>query len=161
VPSTRNVLLAFGVGLAIYGLTGAVLGFDGKSIQAIALGMILIFGVAYILAQGFADAAPWPLTRRTVIYAGVTSVSYFLLQIAAYRVTAGALPPTPAPGPLEWALIVLALVSFGVVALAQATFPLWAPHPAAAGIRVHLSNGLYANALFDRLLDGWSTRKST
>jgi len=113
------------------------------------------------LAQGFADAAPWPLTRRTVIYAGVTSVSYFLLQIAAYRVTAGALPPTPAPGPLEWALIVLALVSFGVVALAQATFPLWAPHPAAAGIRVHLSNGLYANALFDRLLDGWSTRKST
>ncbi|MEM1004569.1 MAG: oxidoreductase, partial [Pseudomonadota bacterium] len=135
-------------------------GIDGKSIQAIALGVILIFGVAYLLAQGFADAAPGALTRRTVIYASVTSVSYFVLQSVAQYLTAGTLPATPAPGPLEWALIILALISFGAVALAQSTFPLWASHPAAAGIRVHLSNGLYANAIFDRLLDGWSRRQT-
>ena len=123
--------------------------------------MILIFGVAYLLAQGFADTAPAALTRRTAIYAVATSVSYFVLQMAADYVTAGTLPATPAPGPLEWALIVLALMSFGAVALAQATFPLWASHPAAAGIRVHLSNGLYANAIFDRLLGGWSKRSAT
>ncbi|SDC98091.1 proton-conducting transporter membrane subunit [Ruegeria marina] len=158
VPSARNVVRAFAIGIAIYGLVGLVFGFDGKSVQAIALGVILIFGVAYLLAQGFADTAPGALTRRMVIYASVTSVSYFVLQLVALHVTAGALPPVPAPGPLEWALIVLALISFGVVAVAQATFPLWATHPAAAGIRVHLSNGLYANAIFDRLLDGWSKR---
>jgi hypothetical protein len=33
------------------------------------------------------------------------------------------------PGPLEWALIVLAVASFGLVAFAQALFPLWAHHP--------------------------------
>jgi len=81
--------------------------------------------------------------------------------MAAKYVTAGTLPPVPHPGPLEWALIVLALFSFGIVAIAQATFPLWAGHPAAAGIRVHLSNGLYANAIFDRLLNGWSKRSQT
>jgi NAD(P)H-quinone oxidoreductase subunit 5 len=37
---------------------GFVFGFTGKSPQAIALGAILIFGVAYLLAQGLADAAP-------------------------------------------------------------------------------------------------------
>jgi NAD(P)H-quinone oxidoreductase subunit 5 len=37
-------------------------------------------------------------------------------------------------------------------------FPLWAYHPAAAGLRVHLSNGLYVNALTDRMLGGWSLR---
>ncbi|UWR43431.1 oxidoreductase (plasmid) [Phaeobacter inhibens] len=158
VPSGRNVMQAFGIGIVIYALVGTVFGFDGKSVQAIALGVILIFGVAYILAQGLADAAPGALTRRTVIYAAATSVSYFLLQLAALKLTAGTLPATPAPGPLEWALILLALVSFGAVAVAQATFPLWAMHPAAAGLRVHLSNGLYANAIFDRLLDGWSKR---
>jgi NAD(P)H-quinone oxidoreductase subunit 5 len=158
VPSARNVLQAFAIGIVIYSLIGAIFGFDGKSVQAVALGVILIFGVAYLLAQGFADAAPGALTRRTVIYASVTSVSYFLLQLAALRLTSGALPVTPAPGPLEWALIILTLVSFGVVAVAQATFPLWATHPAAAGIRVHLSNGLYANAIFDKLLGGWSKR---
>jgi len=160
VPSARNVLQAFVTATIVYGLVGAILGFDGKSVQAIALGVILIFGVAYLFAQGFADAAPRALMRRTVIYALVTSVSYFALQLVAQSLTAGTLPPTPAPGPLEWALIILALVSFGCVAVAQATFPLWASHPAAAGLRVHLTNGLYANAIFDKLLDGWSRRET-
>lgn len=161
VPSARNVLQAFGIGIAMYCTIGAVFGFDGKSVQAIALGVILIFGVAYLLAQGLADTAPGALTRRTVIYSGATSVSYFLLQAAAHKLTAGSLPLTPAPGPLEWALIILALITFGIVALAQATFPLWANHPAASGLRAHLSNGLYANAIFDRLLNGWTHRKTT
>ncbi|MEX0339716.1 MAG: proton-conducting transporter membrane subunit [Arenibacterium sp.] len=160
VPSASNVVKAFATAIIIYVLVGTVLGFDGKSVQAIALGVILIFGVAYLLAQGFADAAPRALTQRTAVYALVTSVSYFALQVIAQKLTAGALPATPAPGPLEWALIVLALLSFGLVAVAQATFPLWAPHPAAAGLRVHLSNGLYANAVFDKFLDGWSRRSA-
>jgi uncharacterized protein YbcC (UPF0753/DUF2309 family) len=46
------------------------------------------------------------------------------------------------------------------VAIAQAMFPLWAYHPAAAGLRVHLSNGLYANAVFDRVLGGWAVRRT-
>jgi NAD(P)H-quinone oxidoreductase subunit 5 len=52
--------------------------------------------------------------------------------------------------------MLLAVVTFGVVAVAQSLFPLWAYHPAAAGLRVHLANGLYVNALFDRLLGGWT-----
>lgn len=160
VPGARNVLQAFAAGICMYGIVALIFGIDGKSVQAIALGVILIFGVAYLLAQGFADAAPGALTRRTVIYAGATSVSYFVLQMAAKHLAAGTLPPTPAPGPLEWALIILALVSFGAVALAQSTFPLWASHPAAAGLRVHLSNGLYANAVFDRLLDRRSSQRT-
>jgi NAD(P)H-quinone oxidoreductase subunit 5 len=43
------------------------------------------------------------------------------------------------------------VAQFGLVAVAQA-MPLWAYHPAAAGMRVHLSNGFYANAVFDELL---------
>lgn len=161
VPSARNVVQAFGLAIAIYTATGLLFGFDGKSVQAIALGVILIFGVAYLLAQGLADAVPAALTRYTVIWAGATSVSYFLLQSTAKAVTAGSLPATQAPGPLEWALIVLALLSFGTVAVAQATFPLWASHPAALGLWVHLTNGFYLNALFDRLLGGWARPAQT
>jgi NAD(P)H-quinone oxidoreductase subunit 5 len=111
-----------------------------------------------MLAQGFADAAPRALTRRTAVYAVAVSAGYFALQTAATSLTAGVLPAAPAPGPLQWALIVLAVLSFGLVAIIQAMFPLWAYHPAAAGLRVHLSNGFYANAVFDRLVGGWSTR---
>jgi NAD(P)H-quinone oxidoreductase subunit 5 len=158
IPKAGAVGRAFLSALVIYVLVGLGFGLTHKSPQAIALGAILIFGVAYMLAQGFADAAPRALTRRTAVYAVATSVGYFALQMAATWVTAGVLPATPAPGPLEWGLIVLAVVSFGLVAIVQAMFPLWAYHPAAAGLRVHLSNGFYANAVFDRLVGGWSAK---
>ncbi len=156
VPDARAVRRAFALALLIYAVIGLGFGFDTKSPQAIALGAILVFGVAYLIAQGLADAAPRALTRRTVAYAAAASTSYFALQTGAEWLTAGVLPATPAPGPLETALIVLALFSFGAVALAQALFPLWAYHPAAAGLRVHLANGLYANAALDRMLGGWA-----
>ncbi len=158
IPGAGAVGRAFLAALAIYVLVGLAFGFQHKSPQAVALGAILILGVAYLLAQGFADAAPGALTRRTAVYAVATSIGYFALQVVAVRLTAGVLPPAPTPGPLEWALIVLAVITFGLVAIVQAMFPLWAYHPAAAGLRVHLSNGFYANAVFDRLLGGWSVR---
>ncbi len=159
IPNALAVGRAFLAALAIYAAIGWSFGFQHKSPQAIALGAILILGVAYLIAQGLADAAPRALTRRIAVYALAASIGYFALHSLALALTADILPATPAPGPLEWALIVLALISFGVVAVAQAMFPLWAYHPAAAGLRVHLSNGLYANALHDRLLGGWSTRR--
>lgn len=159
IPDAGAVGRAFLAALAIYVLAGLGFGLIHKSPQVIALGAILIFGVAYMLAQGLADAAPKALTRRTALYALATSVGYFALQGAAAYVTADVLPATPAPEPLEWVLIVLAVISFGLVAIVQAMFPLWAYHPAAAGLRVHLSNGFYANAVFDRMVGGRSICK--
>jgi NAD(P)H-quinone oxidoreductase subunit 5 len=161
IPKAGAVGRAFLLALAIYAVVGFGFGFQHKSPQAVALGAILIFGVAYMLAQGLADTAPRALTRRTIVYAVATSVSYFALQVLAVRLTSGVLPATPAAGPLQWTLIVLAVTSFGLVAVVQAMFPLWAYHPAAAGLRVHLANGFYANAVFDRLLGGWRLRSAT
>jgi NAD(P)H-quinone oxidoreductase subunit 5 len=163
IPGAGAVLRAFLIALAIYGLVGVVFGFAQKSPQAIALGAILIFGVAYLLAQGLAEAAPRALTQRTALYAVAAATGYFALQtVSEWLLTGSAtatLPATPPPGPLEWTLIVLAVLSFGFVAVIQALFPLWAYHPAAAGLRVHLANGLYANAVLDRVLGGWTARK--
>lgn len=161
IPKAGAVGRAFLLALAIYVAVGLGFGFQGKSPQAVALGAILVFGVAYMLAQGLADAAPRALTRLTVLYAVATSISYFALQVFAIWLTSGVLPAAPPPGPLQWALIVLAVVSFGLVAVVQAMFPLWAYHPAAAGLRVHLSNGFYANAVFDRLLGSWRLRDAS
>jgi NAD(P)H-quinone oxidoreductase subunit 5 len=159
IPGPGAVARAFAVALVIYALAGFAFGFEGKSPQAIALGAILIFGVAYLLAQGFADKAPKLLTRYTAFYSLLTASAYFALQEIATVLLSGTVPQTPPPGPLEWALILLALLSFGLVAIAQAAFPLWSGHPAAAGLRVHLANGLYLNALTDRLLGSWTVKQ--
>ena len=163
VPNGKAVLRAFAIALCVFGVIhagfGLVFGFDAKSPQAVVLGAILIFGVAYLVAQGLADAAPPALTRRTALYALAASTGYFALQRATESLTQGALPPVPDPGPLQWALLLLAIFSFGVMAVAQAMFPNWAHHPAAAGLRVHLANGFYANAVFDRLAGARAVRR--
>ena len=163
VPDGAAVGRAFLLALTIYAAIGTgfglVFGLQHESPQALALGAILIFGVAYLLAQGLADAAPRALTRRTALYSTAAAIGYFSLQVAAGWLTAGTLPATPAPDRLAWTLMVLAILSFGAVAVAQALLPLWADHPAARGLRVHLSNGFYINAVLERTLGGWSVRK--
>ncbi len=156
-PGVGAVAKAFAVALVLYAAVAVGFGIlaGPKSAQAVALGAILIFGVAYLVAQGLADAAPRALTRRTALASFGAAVAYFSFQLIAGALWGAALPAPPVPDALEWGLIVLAILSFGLVAVAQALFPLWAHHPAAAGLRVHLANGLYLNALLDRLIGGF------
>ncbi|PWR01208.1 oxidoreductase [Meridianimarinicoccus roseus] len=157
VPDIGAVMKSFALALLLYGAVATLfsLAAGPKSPQALALGAMLIFGVAYLVAQGLADAAPAALTRRTGLAALGAALAYFTFQQVAGALWGAQLPPVPVAGPLEWALIVLAVASFGLVAFAQALFPLWAHHPATAGLRVHLANGLYLNALLDRLIGGF------
>lgn len=159
VPGPGAVAQAFLLAIGLYAL--AALAFElilgPKSAQALALGAILVFGVAYLVAQGLADQAPRALTRRTALASLGATLAYFGFHRVADWLWGGILPDAPFAGPLEWALITVALLSFGLVAVAQAMFPLWAHHPAVAGLRVHLANGLYLNALLDRLIGGFRT----
>ena len=161
VPGIGAVARAFVLALVLYGVVAGVFGLvvGPKSAQALALGVILIFGVAYLVAQGLADTAPRALTQRMAVASLAAAVAYFGFQVVAAAVWGPYLPVPPVPGPLEWALIVLALMSFGLVAVAQALFPHWAHHPAAAGLRVHLANGLYLNAVLDRMIGGFRATK--
>lgn len=162
VPAGRGVAQAFGLALLVYAAvaTGFGLAFGPKSAQALALGAILVFGVAYLVAQGLADAAPAALTQRTMAASVGAAVAYFGFHGIATALAGSALPQAPAPGPLEWAMIVLTILSFGLVAVAQALFPRWAHHPAAAGLRVHLANGLYLNAILDRAIGGFRAART-
>jgi NAD(P)H-quinone oxidoreductase subunit 5 len=162
VPGLVAVARAFALALVVYALVAFGFSFIAgpKSAQALALGAILIFGVAYLIAQGLADAAPRALTQRTALASLGAAIAYFGFHVLSAALWGPHLPRPPVPGALEWALIVLALMSFGLVAIAQALFPLWAHHPAAAGIRVHLANGLYLNAVLDRLIGGFRATTS-
>jgi NAD(P)H-quinone oxidoreductase subunit 5 len=162
-PSVAAVLKSFALALAIFAAIAAAFtaAFGPKSPQALALGAILIFGVAYLVAQGLAGRAPAALTTRTITAAIAAAIGYFSFQSIAQAIWGPLLPAAPMPTALEWALLVLAVASFGLVAFAQALFPLWAHHPATAGFRVHLANGLYLNALLDRAIGGFRTTRTT
>lgn len=157
VPGLHAVGRSFLAALVLYIAVAGAFALMGapKTPQALALGAMLIFGVAYLVAQGLADSAPAALTQRTVIASSFAAIAYFGFHALAGLAWGAHLPAAPVPGALEWGLIVLTVLSFGLVAFAQALFPLWAHHPASAGLRVHLANGLYLNAVLDRLIGGF------
>jgi NAD(P)H-quinone oxidoreductase subunit 5 len=59
----------------------------------------------------------------------------------------------PELGPASLAIVTLVIASFTAVTLFQIFAPTLAGHPLAAAAYVHISNGLYANAVFDRLVE--------
>lgn len=152
VPGGRTVAMSFGLALSIYALGVVMLGALDKAPQALALGAMLILGIAYLMAQGMAGGAPRALGLRLGLYSAAATVAYLALQAGAEAFARGHLPLPPTPGALDWAVIALAVVSFTLVAVAQTLLPLWSHHPKARALRVHLSNGLYATVLLDRLL---------
>jgi NAD(P)H-quinone oxidoreductase subunit 5 len=153
--SARYVAWAMGLAIATYALIGLTLGFVEKSPQSVAVGAILVLGVGYLVAQGFADGAPRKLGMATARASALFAVTYFTLQWVAQKLTVGILPPTPPAGPLEWMLIVLVFLSFAVVAVVQALLPHWSTCPVIRGLRVHATNGFYLNALTDRYTGNW------
>lgn len=151
-PDGAAVGLAMLGAAILYGALAIGFGAWAKPPQAVALGAILVFGVAYLIVQGMSPAAPKPLLQRTLGFAILATSAYFLLHDAAEWLTIGTLPPVPAPGPFQWVLLGVALVAFGGIAVAQAMLPLWCDHPAAQRLRTHLSHGFYVNALLDRVI---------
>ncbi|MCL6607096.1 MAG: NADH-quinone oxidoreductase subunit L [Geminicoccaceae bacterium] len=160
VPGGRAVLLAGGVALLVYLAAVPLQVALDKPPQALVLGGVLVLGVAYLLAQGLADAAPAALARRTALASLLAVLGYLVFQSLAGWLVAGLLPPPPPPTTLDWALMALVILSFAGVALAQTTLPRWAHHPAVTGLRVHLANGLYLDALVDRLIGDLRTARA-
>ncbi len=130
----------FGVGLLFdHSVSGSI------AIQT--LGLSFMIGLFVFLARG---ASSRLILIRTLPAAAVASALYFALQTGAAAYFAGQVPPVPDVSALDITLAALVLISFAAVALLQIL-----PMPDTArwyrSAYVHLSNGLYANALFNRL----------
>ncbi|WP_306117567.1 MULTISPECIES: NADH-quinone oxidoreductase subunit L [unclassified Roseitalea] len=151
-PRAADLFAALATALALYGGIAYLVGLaGGGSLAVIALGAILIMGVTLMMAQAMAGTTNGYVIGRTAAAAAGVTVAYFALQAGATALLASVVP-TPAPaGPIDIAIIALVIASFGLVTIAQilgpsrATLPLWRQ------ARVHLSNGLYVNALMNRL----------
>lgn len=150
-PGPRAILAAMAIALAAYGLADLLMGAAERPAQAHAMGLILVLGVGYLLAQGLADAAPAGLTLRLVGVSLATFVAYFGLQTLAWRLTVDAFAPPPAAGPLQIAILGLSIITFAALVVFQAALPRWRSHPLIARLRVHLASGLYLDLIFNRL----------
>jgi NAD(P)H-quinone oxidoreductase subunit 5 len=117
-----------------------------------ALGAVLTMGLAHLVVGSVGARPTAAVVLRCVALALGVAVAHFALQLGAEHLLAGAAPNQPARGPAEVAIVALAIVSFGAVTVLQGLIPHKAGSPGWRALYVHLLNGLYVNALADRLL---------
>ncbi len=160
-PRPSHVLLALGLALALYTAIGAGFGLASDvSPQILALGAILIMGLTLFIAQSAAGKLNAYVIGRTLAAATGVTIAYFVLQQGATLLLAGAVPPPPMPDATAYAIMALAVVSFGVVTVLQIIEPSQAARPFWRKARVHIANGLYVGTLFDRFVGAFNRPQS-
>ncbi|MEN9310007.1 MAG: hypothetical protein RLY77_132 [Pseudomonadota bacterium] len=152
-PRLRPVLLSLLLAMAIYVGLGWLFGILARHEPAVlTLGAILVTGVSMLLASALQGATTRRLVLQTLAGAGGTTLAYFCLETAVTWLTASSLPPIPAPNATGLLIMGLAIASFAVVTVLQSLVPRWNRQPAWRAARVHLANGFYINACFNRLV---------
>ena len=87
-----------------------------------------------------------------MLAAAATALAFFALEKGAHHVLGAVVPVATQQGAGALALMVLMTLLFAAAATAQLLLPALARRPRWAALYVHLRNGLYANACFDRLV---------
>jgi len=114
---------------------------------------------ATIFAMGLMMALLQAITARSakspigpLLLAGsLLAVSYVASHAAAAGLMRSLLPAPAALSTTDWIILALTLSAFGLVSALQIAGPPKPLHAFSRTVRVHLANGLYANAAFDRL----------
>ena len=144
-------------GLAIAGASvlaiGRLFGHSPASAPALlGLAAISVLGIAMLVTQSLGGTTRKAMLGRALGLGLAVTTLWFATQSLVASLLAGTLPPAPQPGALGLMVIVLAVASFALVALAQLTAPLWLTRPSMQALRIHLANGLYANLIWNRLI---------
>lgn len=116
------------------------------------LGAVVVLGLIHLVTQALDERPHAAVIGRAVALAGIVAGSYFVLQIVAERLTAGALPATAAlRSGFDLAMIGVVLIAFAVVTVLQGVLPGGAGGTRWLAAYTHLANGLYLNTVANRL----------
>jgi NAD(P)H-quinone oxidoreductase subunit 5 len=152
-PRVLPVVVSLVLALSLYSALGWLFGvFARDGAAVLTLGAILVLGISMLMVPAMHGADSARLVARTLLAATLATLAYFVLERVTVRVTAAALPPIPAPDVAGLLVMGLAIASFAAVAVLQSLAPRWVQRPAWRAARVHLANGLYVNAWFNRLI---------
>ena len=117
-----------------------------------ALGVIFVMTMTQLIVKSTVGKPRLFVVGRTLLAAVAVTMAFFALELSAAWLLSGTVAAFPAPTLLTQVVMVLAVLSFAAVTLLQTMLPTLVNTPWGQVAYVHLKNGLYANALFDRLI---------
>ncbi len=116
------------------------------------VGIILIMGIAQIIVPALDSDGKLAAVGRTLVLGVSVALAFFALEHSFAHVLRSELPlilrPTQPVVVAIWSVVTV----FGIATLFQIFRPAYAPATWQRRLSMHLRNGLYANAGFDRLV---------
>ena len=113
--------------------------------------VILLMGILQLLSMPIDDHPNSSVLIRTLLVAVVVAAIYGVLHVGAARLLDGSLPSDQDHRPLTPLMVFFVAASFGIVVILQYAVPRAAQGRRWHACYVHLANGLYVNAWFNRL----------
>lgn len=123
----------------------------------LAIGAILVMGLAQIIAPALDSDGPLIGTLRACGLAVLVAVAFFSLEAGAAALLHPIFPDMAAPSLTRLVLIGVVPTIFGVAIILQMLGPTLADRSWRRRFAIHLRNGFYANAWFERLVGALHT----
>lgn len=152
-PNPLSLLLNLGLAAAVFLAVATALGIDVTKRPG-ETGVIAIFmiAVSYLLVKGNTGKAPLVVIGRTLLMAVLVTLAFFALELLGVALLGSAVAVFPTPDTPTLIAIIGTVIVFGIVTVLSAWLPALVNRPAWQVFYVHLKNGFYVNALFDRFV---------
>lgn len=153
-----RIVASFGVAIGTYLAFALVWGVDlVRDPALVAVGAVLVLGLAQIIAPALDSTGPVRGTLRAAGAALGVTAAFFVLESGAHALLHNSLPDAVDRSALHLTLMGIVLLSFATVVVLQILEPARPSSPRRRAWAVHFRNGLYANALLDRVVGGLRT----
>ncbi len=149
-----KIMTGIAIAIILFTAIALALGVDPTNDLALLLiGGVIVMGLSTL----FTSALDTPgingvLLLRTSLLAGIVTVSFFTLEAGAKYLLTSQVPALSKINAVEIIFMGVFLLAFATVTFIQIQAPALASKPYYRSLSIHLKNGFYANALFDRMI---------
>lgn len=146
-----KIILGIALAVAVYLGFALVWGINPeKELSLLALGAIIVLGLSRIFTAALESKKSLQLLIQAALMAIIVTTAFFTLEAGTHYLLTSQVPALSAPGFGELVVISIILIVFAAVVFIQILKPLIAQNKAYRALAVHVRNGFYANAIFDR-----------
>lgn len=155
IKSVSPLHMAGGIVMAMVLYSGFVFlwGMDLKNdLSLFLIGAVIVMGLSKLFSSAIASRKSTALMLQASLLALVVTTAFFVLESTMHYLLASQLPELTMPGLAKIVTAAVLLAAFGLTVYVQIMAPQFANKPFYRAMAIHVRNGFYANAYFDRLV---------
>jgi NAD(P)H-quinone oxidoreductase subunit 5 len=155
VKTKNPITLIIGIlmGLGVYSVFALAWGIDPQEeFSLLALGLIIVMGLSTIFASAIDSGLNFKLIIRACLLSLIVTASFFILESGSRHLLSNQLPEIAKPSLNAIYLFLAVIVVFGIIVFIQLISPFLNKKESYNSLMTHLRNGLYINAILDRIV---------